>query len=367
MQAMCFMPRTEKQLHDLFMSIIKNTAKNNTYKFALALFLIEYSCSPKSKPPYRVAYSEIAEHFLKYYWSHACKSKLRQGPKTQTPCVIKKIEAEFTDQVYPQTFKDLKKNDPEKVRRCVDEIRKRCLKDVIPWFQWINRNREVAFFWYLSKEYKDSANNARIYPDDGILVSSQAVEFLRKHCVMLYNSVILEWVRFLESKNFGTPNLVRKIEANHKGPRDQRKFLKDLQHTSSQCFYCQENLLFDRNTHVDHVLPYDYIGDTEMWNAVLACQECNCTKLDRLPPRRYAEKLSERNKKYYRIVPTLKTSIDGIPYVEYDRSRDNAHGTPDWLIDSSIAWHYKNASNSGYPVLRNFPDAVRTGRRPAKP
>ena len=351
-----FMPRNEVEFHRLFMSIIRPTGhKNNTYKLALSLFLIDYSCSPKSKPPYRVSYREIAEYFLKYYWSHVCKSKLRQGPKNQIPLAITIIGKEFQDRVYPQTFDDLKKTEPEKVIRCTNKIKKRCFKDVIPRFQLINKNREVAFFWYLSKEYDDKSGNARIYPDDGILVNPAAVEFFRKNCVSLRNNVILEWVRFLESKNFGTPNLVKKTEANHKGPRDQRKFLKDLKPISHGCFYCQEKLLFDKNTHVDHVIPYDYIGNTEMWNMVLACQECNCAKLDRLPPKRYAEKLSKRNKKYYSKSPVLQDSIDKTLLTSHALPKYDIRNVPDWLIDSNIGWHYKNASNHGYPAMRKFP------------
>ena len=353
---MCFLPRDEAEFHRLFMSIIRPTGpKNNTYKLALALFLIDYSCSPKSNPPYRVSYREIAEYFLKYYWSHVCKSKLRQGPKSQIPLAIKIIGEEFQDRVYPQTFDDLKKTKLEKVVQCTNRIKKRCFKDVIPRFQLVNKNREVAFFWYLSKEYGDKSGNARIYPNDGILINPAAVEFFRKNCVSLRNSVILEWVRFLEVMNFGTPNLVRKIEADHKGPKDQHKFRKVLWSISNKCFYCEEDLLLDKNTHVDHVIPYDYIGDTEMWNLVLACRECNCVKLDRLPPRRYTENLSERNKEYYSKIKSLRDSIDGTLHANYDLPHDGARDIADWLIDSSIDWHYKNASNQGYPVMRKFP------------
>ena len=358
---MCFMPRNEAEFHRLFMSIIKRSSKNNTYKLALALFLIDYSCSPKSKPPYRVSYREIAEYFLKYYWSHVCKSKLRQGPKRQPPLIIKIIGEEFQDQVYPQTFDDLKKTELETIVQCANRIKKRCFKDVIPRFQWVNKNREVAFFWYLSKEYDDKARNARIDPDDEILVNPAAVEFFRKNCVSLRNSVILEWVRFLEVLNFGTPNLVRKIEADHKGPKNQRKFIQDLWPISNKCFYCEEDLLLDRNTHVDHVIPYDYIGDTEMWNLVLACRECNCVKLDRLPPKHYVKKLSKRNKEYRRI-KSIRDSMEGALLGNYDLpdyTQNDADwmtdARTDWMMDARLDWHYKNASNHGYPVIRKFP------------
>lgn len=351
---------TEAEFYDLFMEIIKPTGyKNTSYKFALALFLLEYSRNATGGPPYRAAYREIAEHFLKYYWSHACKSKLRQGPKNRIPKAIRIIGEEFQDQVYPKTFDELKKTERAKVDRCADKIRKECLHDVIPRFQWAGGRKQAAFFHYRAKEYHDSARNSRIRHDGGILINPDAVEFLKRNFAPLYNSVILEWVRFLESKNFGTPNLLRKIEARHKGPRGQRKFLKALRRTSDRCFYCHEKLRFDKSTHVDHVIPYDYIGDTEMWNAVLACQECNCAKLDRLPPKHYARKLSERNKNHYAGSKALRDSLAAFYHPEHGGHQEGAGGRMSWLIDSSIDWHYRNASKSGYPELRRFPCRAR--------
>lgn len=66
---------------DLFMGIMR-ASKNNTYKFALARFLLEYS---SKNTGISVRYEKIAEYFLRYYWDQECRSKLRQGPSNQTP------------------------------------------------------------------------------------------------------------------------------------------------------------------------------------------------------------------------------------------------------------------------------------------
>ena len=286
-------------------------------------------------------YSEIAKYFFKYYWLQECKSKLRQGPVNQPPEITAIIRKEFAGIVTKDTFKKLESEEPTRIERCVKQIAKKGFDDVIPRFQ--NEKRKF-FFNYLAKEYRDSANNKKIDPGGGILLNSDAVRFFKANYVPLYKAVILEWVRFLEIRNFGTPRLVQKIEAEDIGPRDQAKFRKSLESfTDNICFYCKESLESD-TTQVDHVLPFDYIGDTELWNLVLACQKCNCEKLNYLPPQKYLTKLHERNTKNQNH---LENSLHNLNYGAHD-----------------IDWHYVNAKQQGYHILESFPNKRRQDRQP---
>lgn len=61
------MGSNDAALHRAFMDIVKKSAKNNTYKFALALFLIEHASSAKTL---EAGYADIAQCFFKHYWSH---------------------------------------------------------------------------------------------------------------------------------------------------------------------------------------------------------------------------------------------------------------------------------------------------------
>lgn len=348
---MRFPRKTNYEFHETFMTIIRKTGKNNTYKFALALFLLERSVSdPES---YEVGYEEIARSFLKYYWSHVCKSKLRQGPENQVPLVVSIIRGEFDRDVYPMDFSDLEREEPDKVERCTAKIAKRCFKDVVPRFQWVGGRKECVFYRYWSTEYRDSARNERLHLDKNVQLNPKAVDFFRRNFAPLYNSVILEWVKFLESINFGAPNLAKKVEAKVRGPRNQRKFLPLLGPHSKACFYCGEALKLDGSTHVDHVIPYDYVGETEMWNSVLACQQCNCAKLDKLPPRRFVEALIEQNREYYPKIKDLRESVARMHRgrLEGDRISQDAVES----LRRNVEWHYRNAAASGYPRMAKFP------------
>ena len=50
----------------VFLNVIGHGAKDNTYKFALARFLLEYS---RNNTEPHVSFTVIAEYFLQYYWT----------------------------------------------------------------------------------------------------------------------------------------------------------------------------------------------------------------------------------------------------------------------------------------------------------
>ncbi len=311
------------------MRILTRGSKNNTYKFALARFLLDYS---NSSDAVQIRYSVIAKYFFRYYWLQECKSKLLQGPSNQQPEIITIIRMEFTGEEYPYTFKELEKKEPAKIQRCVERITKKCFDDVVPRFQ----EKEKIFFDYLAKAYNDSADNKKIDPGGGIRLNPDAMRYFKDNHDILFKAVILEWVRFLETRNLGMPRLVSKIEANDISPRDQAKFRRLLESFTHTCFYCKDALEPDK-THVDHVIPYDYIGDTELWNLVLACQECNCRKLNNLPPKKYIENLKKRNVEHATL-GQMEKSLHSLN-----------HGTHD------IDWHYGNAKRHNYKILVRFP------------
>lgn len=327
-------------LLESFVSAMIQGTNNNTYKFALARFLLDHSIhNTKSQ---RVTYHDIAEHFFDYYWPQECKSKLRQGPQNQTPRVIQIIQAKFKDSYYPQSLLEIKSEYSTKVNDCIQNITKKCFNDVIPrleddaehYFgkQRGNRSYRRIFYDYIAIEYHDTANNRRIDPNGGIRVNPHLLEFFCDNYKPLLCVVMWQWLKFLEKVNIGMPRLSEKIDGSVFGPRDQNNYRKELRMLEDRCFYCNAILRKGRDTHVDHVLPYDYVGNTDMWNLVLACQRCNSTKSNKIPSEQFIEKLKERNDLHRSTSKKLDSSLDTMRGGESD-----------------IDWHYKNAKRHGYP------------------
>ena len=104
---MSFQEVSDEEFNRVLMNIISLSSKDNTYKFAFARFLLEYSLDHNKT---HVEFDAVAEYFLKYYWRQECKSKLKQAPQIEKqPEIIKIIQKEFEKPYYPQTFEEIKK------------------------------------------------------------------------------------------------------------------------------------------------------------------------------------------------------------------------------------------------------------------
>ena len=78
----------DADLRARFNSIMTKGAKTNTYKFALAKFMLEYTDKftesqllnmAENNQSATVDYSDTAMEFLKYYWHQECKYRIRQN------------------------------------------------------------------------------------------------------------------------------------------------------------------------------------------------------------------------------------------------------------------------------------------------
>lgn len=342
---------SDRAFHDRFISIIKRGTMNNTYKFAWARFLLDYSYDSGKIPRMfeeagmtteqhvannsRIKYSEIARYFFVYYWPLTCKTRLRQGPVTQPPVITTKIEEEFTEKAYPQSVDQIIRKERAKVNRCLEKISMIGLKDVAHRFQRVNKV-EVRMFYQFAAGPPDKSGNRKLDRKGGILLNSNAGRFLRENYEALSGALMAEWLKAIEKHNFGSPNLAGRL-SGHYGRRNQRKFLPVLEAFGRDCFYCGKYLETGKCIHVDHVLPFDYMGDTELWNLVLACQGCNCKKLCSLPPAQYVNKLMHRNANHGDI-EAMAESLSKMTRFE-----------------RGIEWHYENAKRHGYSVVEVLP------------
>ena len=329
-----FRHRTSCEFLRDFLSIIRsNNNKNNTYKFALARFLLDHS--KKSDNPL-VRFSTIAEFFFKYYWLQECKSRLRQGPTHQVPRVITIIRTRFIEARYPHTYDEICDERSNDVDWCQSEIQKCCFRDVIHRFHNSLGDEKVFFDYFAERYANDKSGNAKIDPGGGIRINPDAMKFFNQYYEVLYRAVILEWIRFIEKLNFGLPHLVEKIEGNVAEPYNQKKFLKILKSFTDSCFYCGKKLTNAFDNNIDHVIPFDYIAGTELWNLVLACKSCSHQKLGSLPPQKYIEKLTERNMRH-KNNRQLNKSLKLLNYG-----------------NGSVMWHYNNAHMQGYHTMTDF-------------
>ncbi len=134
-----------------FNSIITKGKKDNTYKFVLARFLIDYSYaleetyvrnSVANNKTETINLSIIAKAFLRHYWHQICKYKIKQNYNTEKPPLIVKImHGIFGRHYIPEPFDSMPK---EKIADAQKEILRRCFLGVIPRFQDIPESIKVS-------------------------------------------------------------------------------------------------------------------------------------------------------------------------------------------------------------------------------
>lgn len=315
-----------------FHQILTKGSKANTYKFALARFLLDYShdLEPElikkkiaKQERVRIPYPEIARHFLKYYWHQECKFKIVQNhdPK-KIPNAIKIIRKIFGTEYIPDYFSDdkfkvqIKQAEKEIVR---DVFGKGHKSQVVPRFQNIRGESTRKLFYD--------------YDNDGIYVKPEALDFFHENYNLLFKAVILEWSKFLEKINT-LPRTISKVESEEIRRRALVSY-KKLFSGFSECFYCARNL---DEIHVDHFIPWSYIFEDETWNFVLTCSKCNLKKSDRLAQETFLEKIILRNREYERKISKLGKSLRDL--------------NPEGKWENEIRRHYRNCKDYGFTGIR---------------
>ena len=334
---------SEKELKQNFISILSKGAKSNTYKFALARFLLDYTIRFESNyienkilnnEKEFVSYQDIANAFLRYYWHQECRYRVRQNYHAEKPpSVISIIRNVFGEKYIPDPFEKMSKSKKEKAQI---EIKKRVFgkesnktSQVVPRFQNIkdgNSTKRKQIFY----DYDDEKGRLEIKPE--------ALKFFHDNHTFLMKSVILEWSKFLEKINT-LPRLIAKIESAEIKRNSIRKYVKIFKDFKS-CFYCNKSL-DETEIHVDHFIPWSYIFEDEAWNLVLACRKCNLRKSDSLTNLDFCNELIKRNINHYKEIENLRISLLKL-HVNQDK----------W--EQEIKHHYTICKDYGFSVV-NLP------------
>ena len=328
----------DEELRRKFISILTKGSKSNTYKFALARFLLDHSHKPDSSST--VSFRDIAEKFLKYYWHQECKYRIRQNydPK-KIPSVVQVIRDVFKERMVGGYIPEYFENMPqEEIKNAEAEIIKRVFgigkkSQVVPRFQRLkgqppDRNLHIRG----TGDFYDYD-----VPSGQLEIKPEALSFFSKNYDVLTKAVFLEWSRFLEKINT-LPRIIEKVESEEVRRRALTAY-QGIFRDQRDCFYCNRTL-DERQIHVDHFIPWSYIFEDEAWNLVLACQDCNLKKSDSLAVSSFRNQLINRNRDYQKKIPELAKSL-----LRLDAENN-------W--EPEIIHHYHNCKEYGF-VVRSLP------------
>ena len=297
-------PDRELALWTHFNRIISNE-KSNTYKFALAAYLLRHACGYDSGPTVR--YADIAAAFLRYYWHQVTKYGVRQSPHGHHPPRIVAI--------IRKTFKghqELSYMHPAVIQRASSEILrsifgtgKNRTSAVVPKFQMVNIGgavvEEKTFY-----EYSDAEKTLMLHPE--------ALAFFRKNRAELLGRVFEEWTRFLDGvnpprrlamdvqgylKRHGAQTMEDGVVLSSPAfpPRSKRHGdPKEDGHASEEsdqarCFVCDTEI--DSDVYFYPLMPWSYVFESEGWAPVPMCTTCSGTTHDGQAGRRLIRRLVE--------------------------------------------------------------------------
>lgn len=174
--------------------------------------------------------------------------------------------------------------------QAVEEVGLRAFHDVIPRFQTIGTNKEIA----KDKFYHVDFGRSLTLTDTLFRVSKGNVADLQGQLDSRWG--LLEGAFQIAHDHSHLNNDLRDIYITNGYQRTTLTtnipFLEGYQ--ANTCFYCGEPMA-KGDIHVDHVLPRQVIHHDEIWNLVLAHQDCNLSKSDRLVGEHFIHKLILRN------------------------------------------------------------------------
>jgi len=310
-----------------FFAIINRGKKNNTYKFVLARAILKFVEKEEKEIKKNIdanintsiTYSELADHFLEFYW-YQQKSKIPQNYNTTSPPnAVDILEELFEKHPQPENFNMAKEKIPKVIADYKEKILKKVfgkgyLSQVIPKFQKIPEgsksiSTDTVF-------YDDEFDNKKI------IVNPNVMQFFIHYRMLLEPFVVLKLAKFLDNIK-SSPGIVSKIEA----PKFARSGLKQEERVLNKyfknCFYCNENL-DGVKIHVDHFIPFSYIFENKYWNLVLSCSACNLYKSDSLA-KDFQMELIKRNNDFRDEIDDLRKDLKKLDMYDWEKEFDRIY------------------------------------------
>jgi hypothetical protein len=174
--------------------------------------------------------------------------------------------------------------------QAVERVAERGFNDVVPRFQTIGRDAELA----KEKFYEIDFGNKLILKDSLLSIVGDSRDELLTELDSRWS--LLEGAFTINRDQYALANDIRQIYIEkgyeRKSVTNNIPFLNGYQ--ANICFYCGEPME-EGDIHVDHVLPRQIINHDEIWNLALSHSTCNLNKGDHLVSKHYIEKLINRN------------------------------------------------------------------------
>ena len=295
---------SENEFWEIINNILSSKSnKTTSYKYGFLKSIIDNIFNTNGNT---VTYEVLFERFAEMYWNLVAKYKLSQiqatsrFSKSSVEIIIERIIKKYSldsEIVFEALREDIK-------AEIIKLISKECSKYVVG-----------AFFKDSNEKFYSFNRKKQI-----IIFQKDIIKYIIKYKSILSKLNYFEWIKFLEKTNDNKllTSLAEKLDNSTK--RGNLSFYKDFLfdfYKKRECFYCGKNL-DNKKIEMDHFITWPYLKDDKQWNIVMSCRECNNTKRDKLPDKKFILKLIEQNEK---IVKSSNYKVVEKEYKSYDKNK----------------------------------------------
>ncbi|MGA8574338.1 MAG: HNH endonuclease [Candidatus Cybelea sp.] len=290
-------------------ALMRHARKSASYKPALLKALVR--CCRQSDD-LRIPLDAIGREFTKLYWNQTVVYHLRQAASLSKESMAVKLTRRTAQTYKAHDLAELPARGRAKIDR---QMSKLLTVNVLSAFHASRPpGMPLLYRWEPGQDH--------------VVITPTAHSFLKAQAAALELIANFYWAEFLEGCNRLAPRIVQKVSRDGASRKSLQKYLNILRAESNvQCFYCVAPLGDNLATAVDHVIPWSFLLEDDLWDLVLACTRCNSAKSDWLPDRAFIEKLLFRNRELSRAgislaigEPEIERLYEAAISVEWPRS-----------------------------------------------
>ena len=255
---------------EIWSAVVKYGKNQSTYKMALGNLLIGYA----QKNREQVTLDELTNDFFNVYKDRMNNGQRQNKSKGKSTYVEQEVWGVEEDGV-PET-------------RALENIKQNSLKNmVLKRFNSIQGKKLPAPFY--------TFDDRNLHLNDNLLDV-----FSIKENNYLHDQVLSRWG--LLEHAFSEPEFADTLELDEKKEHFRNKKTRTnitkfrdsfMGYQLDTCFYCGDKI--SGLSEVDHVIPHKVVGHDDIWNLVLAHKFCNQEKSDKMPSKKFVERLILRN------------------------------------------------------------------------
>lgn len=268
-----------------------------TYKYCFLKSLLDNLYSFDDR--YSIDLEIIGKTFVSIYWNMIVVYKIPQMNRYETGAksIFEKTTEEiikdrpYLVDVYYDSMKEEDRNEYNK--KAIPEFK----KNVIGAFY---EDTKGMLFGFSKKDRK-------------IWLNHKSFCFLNDNKMIIEQVNYYQWLKMVESILKSSKNSIKNLSTILEcitKRNDLTNFKNELYKYGNyeKCFYCGRKL--NKNAHLDHVIPWSFLKNDNLWNLVFSCSTCNESKSNSVPDNEYLERLEERNKICGIDSPDIKRIVD---------------------------------------------------------